>query len=181
MRLTNNLRARINKVLVDHAFGESDKELLKLENDLADQTYNWQFSQKDCNMMESLPSGWLPQRNYMHVNAGGYDLLLSLGRNRNFPHKDLGRKDLTNQALIIHLQTFANKREIHSQEKRKLKGKIQSFLHSITTSNKLFELMPESKPILGDDFFGDANLPSQQIATVGKEIINEITQIRKNN
>lgn len=197
VRLTNGMRSGINNKIVNHTFEKVFTELADRSGKLAIRTYYGKYpSEKkafqlpikkieDIRMLD-LPTHWMEYRNYIYVNAGGYNATLHFKVERPFPIKDKGngnrwgqeRLNVTDPVLILDIQKYLNDVEKAAEEKTNLQRKISSFLAAIKTTKELFAEMPELETILGKDYFVEVT-PTTALTTTAKEILCVVAKIRE--
>lgn len=185
MKLTNYWCERIENKMVDYAFEEKKRLMKDKENKLALEVYYFLYPMESLSFetsilkMKDLPDDWLPERNRLWLNAGGYSVALCMDKNYKFPYNRPNRYNITitNQELINKIQSFVNDKQNLDEEISNFTRKIKSFLMVITTDKMLFTEMPDAVTILGNDFFG-VTKPSTALVTTAKEIMCQIAYNR---
>lgn len=184
VKIYQHQRDTIANKMVTYTFSAREKVLWEIEFALAREVYNIRYDEQTRVKMNALPDGWLSTTNNFTVNAGGYVVSLSFGSYEDrvsfrVPYKDSHiRQDLTNQDLINRVQALAISQKRLREEQNEFRSKLWSFLKSITTDTRLFDLMPELKEVIGDNFFGNPQPVSTAIVTTAAEILCVVAKNR---
>jgi hypothetical protein len=181
MRLYGWNRNKITNRFIEYTFGVREKVLNETRNTLGMEVYNSMYDTATRVKMQALPDGWLPEQDYLYVNARGYVLNLQLGKKVRVFARNIssGRTNLTDDAMITRLQNHAMEEERVREERSAFAGKMRSFLANINTDKKLFEAMPEAKDILGENFFGVPDTPCTALVTTANEILCVVAKNRE--
>lgn len=71
MRLTNEIRGRLVRALIEKRFGERSEKIQKDRAALGIAIYKKRFTKKERDLMDSLPRGWLPADSTIRACRGG--------------------------------------------------------------------------------------------------------------
>jgi hypothetical protein len=183
VKIYQSHRYNIASKLVAYTFDAREKLLHEREASLALEVYNTVFDEQTRLKMNSLPEGWLDTTTFVYANAGGYSLCLHFNHpctaSKRIPaNRRHDRFNLTDQDLIGRVQTLANDAARFAEERNSFRRKIESFLKSVSTDKRLFELMPELKAIIGDNFFGVPVPVSTAIVATAAEILCVVAKNR---
>ena len=149
-RLTNDLRERMARCVLDNAFSAQEKEAnqnLRLAGDkIYDDIYG--AHQK---AMKSLPENWLKTSEYIRIAIAGqtHDVFFTdshlIGHEHYWSKPKLYAGD--EQVCVNFLKALDVTEDIKRQ--RKAMGReVDAILHSVQTFKKLWEVWPASKSLL---------------------------------
>lgn len=153
-RLTSWLRERILTSLLKHRFDEQKQALDLWSQEIANKIYGDVFSEKDRDLMASLPDSWLPTSSHIHCTIGGKYESLSLGVDLPFPEKK------RNQCMKVYdgKHPFAKawlklqgERMDWSKSRNEAKAAASAILESVTTTGALITKWPEVAPFVPEE------------------------------
>ena len=167
VKLTTYHRDLIMGRLMEHRFSKEERQLVELENKIADLVYNAAFTKKERSLMASLPEGWLNTRRnvYFAIGSGSNTVVMNFldKGERRFP------KDRASNVLIV-VEPGSRIAELHEEyagndkalmeAKKAARAQAHAVLYSATTLNRLIELWPEVKRFTSG--IGPTQLPAIQ-------------------
>jgi hypothetical protein len=192
-RLTNSTRERIAKDILLYKFESTNiAELKKDHASIALAVYNSIYTEKEREQIDALPDGWLPMTERINISYGysdytslnfngsiynhiGYRVTSLVGHKMFSVEETVQRRMLEkfNRSTILikdtdlsnRITNHVNKINTTSSEVTTLYRKITAALSSVTTTKKLVEVWPESKPFV-TKVFGDstAKIPSKELS-----------------
>lgn len=153
VRLTNHMRESIRDALLEHRFAEEEKAVEAAFFEVADKMYNHFFSTKDQELMASLPQGWLPTDNDIHVRLGssGQDFVVpDMSYSRRFPYNlhDRWQSLDDEHPLVEEYKAIRDRKNALRKARTEAKKQVWAVLSTITTANKLLTVWPEAKPFV---------------------------------
>ena len=176
MRINKQIVDRLVHAILDDRFAEEEAVFFDNRAALADKVYEDVFSEKDRELMESLPEGWLPTSASLFVSFGGQrtelkfngapipedHLVHGSGRfvrrdtvSRRVPSNKSHRSFSSTVKLYPHesklgeewAEMAASQREFHERVK-KADGMIRSVIGGCRTSATMIKAWPEVEPYL---------------------------------
>lgn len=155
MKLSNDIRGTILDRALKHGF-EKNRELLKrAEKAFGEMAYNDIYSKKVRDLMQALPTGYLPETSNLLCRFGSTEGRLSFEKEKRVPAKHdrysavakifPGDHKLTQQYLDLSKQ----QKELNAQYKE-TREQIKAILYSVTTLKRLQEVWPECEPFIKD-------------------------------
>lgn len=164
MRLTNDIRDSLVTKLIRHRFDEPAKQLALKQAAFTYKVYRALFSEGEFNLIQDLPSGWLPSVCDIEIKFGGdyqrlafsprpligdrlddkeYPMPASMNCRcaKQFPVRD----SLTKESIQLTREYDALREEISS-----VKQQVRAAVYSTSSTDKLLEVWPELEPFLKD-------------------------------
>lgn len=197
-RLTKYDRERLKKNIISHKFdAKKFEEHEKAIASLAAAVYNSVLSDKDQALIASLPKGWIGEHNHIYVNWSGNQTNLSFNGDLA-GHIDWEVRGLTGyrgktasvtkpipQSLTSYnspnvrakgdiedrIRVTIKEVQDFNKEIKTLSRSVGAVLSSVTTTNRLKEVWPESKPFV-DALFKSGKPQSTAVALP----INDLNQ-----
>ena len=195
IKLTADLRERLRKDLLRHRFSKDFAALRKARVALANAVYLDIYKPSDRANMEGLPSGWLPERDYITARFGimsyGYDRLYfngSMGGDElSSLLKDKGLETVRRRVTDRHRDGCAKQydaahklttrfEEAHAtlndlRSRVSVAGKeINAVLGSVTTTGRLKEIWPEAASFVLPMERSAPALPAMPIGDLNKKL-----------
>lgn len=183
IRLTVFRRQNILRKVVEYTFDETKKKIENEEISLVDKCFRYTYSQKELDLMNSLPKGWLSEIHNFWVNAGGQQMYFYLKPDRPdsvrcVPHNIKFVVPFGTE-LCTDIQKFAQRKQKFEEEQRLFSNKFMSFLRSFSTLKRLKEEMPELEQIMGKEYFQDEVAPTS-LVPFKTELVNMISAYNPN-
>lgn len=166
-RLTRDDRRKIVRQMLAHRFGTTVLEMARREVELARQVRLDTLGEKNIALMESLPEGWLEERNVIRVNAGGQyhqprmrifssssygsgDWYVSVehGVPLRVPYDLKWRSYDADHPRAVELNAWANDVETMVKQIREAGDKALATLDRFTSVPKLLKAWPEIEPFV---------------------------------
>ena len=163
-RLTNDMRSRIERKLMERRFSEREAALVKQEQKLALAVYNSAFSATDRRKMTSLPDGWLAKHRHVRFEAYGTFHHFHMKDAKPFPDNKSGYCCLATfearHELAERTRAFKAAKSDLRKEKHEAETELQRALASCTTVKRLLEAWPELEPFVSDYVSTPNTLPT---------------------
>jgi len=149
-RLTNDLRKRMARCVLDNAFAAQQKEFdqnLRLAGDkIYDDIYG--AHQK---AMKSLPEEWLNTSNYIRIAIAGqtHDVFFTDSRLIGYEHYWKKPKlYVGDEQVCIDFLKALDVAEDMKKQRKAMEREVNAILYSVQTFKKLWEVWPASKSLL---------------------------------
>lgn len=181
-RLTNDYRRQLLVAITRRTYQPKFEELLQEGKELADRVYNSVYPKKDRELMESLPSGWVPESDCVALNMDGelrciywngslfgpyawkavdrmphpFDRPNDLERRIAYKHIwGRGRAQLKENAEEIRkdLIEFNDKLENLRDEYFDAWRRAEAVLNSVSTVGKLLKIWPEIAEFVPEEWY----------------------------
>lgn len=178
VRLTNHMRESIRDALLAHRFAEEEKAIKEALFEVADSMYNHFFSEKDQALMASLPQGWLPTDNDIHVRLGssGQDFVVpDMSCSRRFPYNlhDRWQSLDDDHPLVEQYKAIRTRSSELTKARSEAKKQVWAVLSTITTANKLLTVWPEAKPFVEQYI----DMPAPQLPALPIDTLNNLLKL----
>lgn len=152
-RLTNELRNRIIKAVLEHRFGPDEAALEKAKARLAQLVYDSLYSADEQKAMAALPEGWLPRQMNDGVYLAGLYVSITFAKPLLYTWKHYSESpkfpaDHPTSRLFEDINTRKSKLR---EAKDAASAKVNGILSSASTAKKLLELWPEVEPFIPPD------------------------------
>jgi hypothetical protein len=112
--------------------------------------------------MQSLPSGYLPENNYISLYINGQYTQLYLYEQRRVAESRESLSLTSSDPLAIEIRDHRSRTEKVEQDFRKAEGQARAVLASVTTLQKLLDVWPEVEAFTKD--FGAEGKPVTALA-----------------
>lgn len=204
IRLTNAIRDKIKMDMLQYKFNDKNETIKDLRAGfrvLADEAYNTILSEKDIELMNSLPEGWLSTSDRLNISSGTYDSYylffdgsfshlvgLSYSYRDKFGLNSTGTANriLPNNIIHKYVKIDSNTSDIFSKYTKlsreaeklgetinKASRSIAATLASFTTYKTLVEGWPEAKPFI-DAIVGNPSKVKSTAVVVQTSEINKL-------
>lgn len=150
IRLTNDLRNRIAKAVLEHRFGPEEKELEQDRERLGKLVYDLLYDGATQNAMDGLPEGWLPTQSDDNVYFAGQWAHVEFGEPLRFTYKDsrnFPKFAADSPATKLFEDIEARKHKLR-EARSETAAKVNGLLCEATTMKKLLEIWPEVEPFI---------------------------------
>ncbi len=173
-KLTVRLRGEILENVLSTTFKDRIEALREKKRKVADTVYRDVLGKKNITLMESLPKGFLPERDEVRVAVDGDFLHLPLGEPRRVISEKAGYnawKNYTHDSVIGKqiLEVRAAEGKLN-EDYTSLRSKAQTILNSVTTVKSLLATWPEVSQFLPANPDVVANLPAIPVEELNKTI-----------
>lgn len=149
-RLTNDLRERMARCVLNNAFSAQEKEAdqnLRLAGDkIYDDIYG--AHQK---AMKSLPEDWLKTSEYIRIAIAGQTHDVFFTESRLIGYEHYWRKPklyVGDEQVCIDFLKALDVTEDMKKQRKAMEREVNAILHSVQTFKKLWEVWPASKSLL---------------------------------
>ena len=162
VQLNQHMRDVILEKMLDHAFGERQRELDEAKMALAGDIYDDVYSDDMKRLMWKMPAGFLPTATGFQVIFAGQYTTVSWREERRAAeehfHKAVRTYPATDDLSKRHFEL--EKQDARLREDRaRAKGAARAALNSCATTRQLVEIWPEAAP-----FVTSVAIPAQQRA-----------------
>lgn len=151
-RLTNDMRNGIVFSLVQYRFNKPSEALRQQWIKFADEVYEDIYDAKQRRLMASLPEGWLPMEDSMHVAFGGLREMLKMTKKRTFPYLSVRSSTIkiyaADHPLSSKHMSLTNERKDLLADRTKCKIQAEAILSSVSTVAMLLDVWPEIKSFI---------------------------------
>lgn len=147
--LTKAIRENMRQAVLDHAFNaklEKAQKQLVIAADALYMSHHGEYLET----MQKLPSDFLYASRYMDTNIGGQRHQVCLSGKKLMSYESGCSRivfEASNPVAIAYLQANDKLKDIRNQLDT-MHNKVTAILESVRTFEKLWEIWPESKPIL---------------------------------
>ena len=149
-RLTNDLRERMARCVLNNAFSEQEKEADQNLRLVGDKIYEDIYGDHQ-KAMKSLPKDWLKTSHYIKIAIAGQTHEVYFTESRLIGYEHYWQKPklyVGDEQICID---FLKALDITGDMKKKRKAmerEVSAILHSVQTFKKLWEVWPASKSLL---------------------------------
>jgi hypothetical protein len=181
VRLTDNIRRKIVKRLLDHAFRAERQEVEELEMKLGKMVYDEIYDSETYEKMRDLPIGFFDESANIHVAFGGRRDFVRVTGPVAACH--LGYDNVFSYAASdpkskLHADIYKRKEDLKEKE-QKAAAAAMALLGSASTLRRLLEVWPEVSQFTPELIAQQARRPSQQL-TVSVAGLNRQLKLGKN-
>jgi hypothetical protein len=153
VKLTKEIRLKIQNRLIEHAFSEQVKEWHKQEAELGDKIYRDLYPEGLRRKIAALPEGIVATTNYLQVAFGGQVDRVGLSKDRRIGANHIRGTVLnystSHEFSKTHLDLEAAAESLRNRKDR-ARSEIRAVLASVRTLKQLLEVWPEAKPFVQD-------------------------------
>jgi hypothetical protein len=172
IRLTNDHRRTLVNLIVASGMAASLTEVNKREHQLAEKVRNRAYTAKDREVMETLPKGWLEERETIQLQVGeSYTELHFSDATRM--KADTGRCVIVLPArdeLAAEIVQWQRDKTKHNEARDKLKDNTRAVINSVGSVRKLLEVWPEARVFTEQVKLTKPQLPALPIAALNKQL-----------
>lgn len=151
MRLTKEIRGRIVEAVMTHRFKEDDATFDKLENQLADELFNQQFTESELKLITNLPKTWVIQSNCIETRMYGSTVRLRYSGYRNSPAQWHYIAFDAVGDLHDRISKFSAQLRKHKDAKFAARSAISGALNKVQTTQTLTRTWPEIAQFIPKD------------------------------
>jgi hypothetical protein len=147
IRLTNDRRKEIRRLLIEGKFKDRKLAALKRRNEFAEKIYVAAFGEPMIRRMNRLPKGWLKITSTIGARLGGKDFYHDTKHEYRIPapsNYQVASFDSRHPLTIEHEQIEADAAAMKTEESQ-LCSQIDAVLWSANTAKQLIEIWPEIK------------------------------------
>ena len=149
-RLTNDLRKRMARCVLDNAFAAQQKEFDQNLRLAGDKIYDDIYGDHQ-KAMKSLPEEWLNTSNYIRIAIAGQTHDVFFTDSRLIGHEHYWEKPklyVGDEQVCIDFLKALDVAEDMKKQRKAMEREVNAILHSVQTFKKLWEVWPASKSLL---------------------------------
>lgn len=150
IRLTNEMRSRIAKAVLEHRFGPEEKEIELDRKKLGSLVYDTLYDKFTQGLMAELPEGWLPTQCADHVYFAGQWVSVEFGEPRRFLYEEFNTspKFGADDPVSKLFESIESRKYKLREARGEASAKVNGLLSEATTVKKLLEIWPEVEPFI---------------------------------